>query len=246
MSIDQSAAFDSIDHDILMSKLQHYSLGQDCLQWIESYLRDRTSYVSIGSTISTMSPTKYGVPQGSVLGPTLYLLYVNEFPLAIKDDLCSDLTHNDPGKLFGGHCETCGSLPLYADNALYITRSSSRMINQVRIEENFQRLKTFLNINGLQINDTKMTLTEYMTRQKRGRLRGIPPELTVKETVKGKIVDKHITDVPYCRTLGVNVKNYLTWDTHLLTGNKAIIPAIRRQLGAMYSIKDKMSFTCHE
>ena len=57
----------------------------------------------------------------------------------------------------------------------------------------------FLNSNGLEVNAGKTTLTEYMTHQKRSKLRGIPPELTVTELVRDRLVDSHITDSSYCR-----------------------------------------------
>ena len=78
LSMDQTAAFDCVDHDLLMRKLRFYSLGETCLKWLESYLSFRSSYIAIGSATSRMEGEKCGVPQGSVLGPLLYLLYENE------------------------------------------------------------------------------------------------------------------------------------------------------------------------
>ena len=76
MGVDQSAAFDCVEHVILKKKLEYYNLGDDCLKWLHSYLDFRSSYVSIGSAISDIVKTEYGVPQGSVLGPLLYLCYI--------------------------------------------------------------------------------------------------------------------------------------------------------------------------
>ena len=86
MSIDQSAAFDCVIHSILLQKLSYYSLGEDTLEWMRSYLSYRSAYVTIGSADSKMVSTDCGVPQGSVLGPILYLMYVNELPCAVNND----------------------------------------------------------------------------------------------------------------------------------------------------------------
>ena len=72
MNIDQSAAFNCVQHNLLIDKLRHYHLDEDCIKWFESYLSFRSAYVSIGSAVSNMIPLKYSVPQGSVLGPLCY------------------------------------------------------------------------------------------------------------------------------------------------------------------------------
>ena len=162
-------------------------------------------------------------------------------PARSNDDLCENQAHNNTKKLFGDHCPDCGTLPLYADDALYITVNSSRIANKLNIERSFSKIREYLNINGLQINEAKTTLTEYMSRQKRVRLNGIPPELTVREQHNGIRQDKHILDKQECRLLGANLKNYMIWDSHLYTGKKAVIPGVRRLLGALYKINNSLS-----
>ena len=74
--LDLSAAFDTIDHDILLARA-HSRFGIDgkALYWLNAYLKDRTQTVSIDNNKATPSPLKYGVPQGSVLGPLLFTMY---------------------------------------------------------------------------------------------------------------------------------------------------------------------------
>ena len=211
MGIDKSAAFDCVDHALLLQKLKFYNLSQECIQWIESYLRGRTNYVVIGSKISDMYTIDYGVPQGSVLSPLLYLLYINDFPGVVEDNFCENRSHNVTETLFGDNCTDCGSLTLYADDGLYVTSSKSRNRNQDNIEDRFHRIKDYLNAHGLQINQGKTTLTEVMSSQKRAKINGIPPDLTATEMVKGKIQDKHIMDSQNFRILGINIKNNLSW-----------------------------------
>ena len=239
MSVDMSAAFDMVRHDLLLQKLKYYKIGQNTLQWIQSYLSHRSSFVEIGEKQSRIVPTINGVPQGSCLGPLLYLIFMNKFPESVRDATgCDGIGHQEFKKLFGSECEKCGILPVFADDSLYLFSGKFRAENQTTIERKFLAIKTFLTENGLSVNDTKTGITEFMCKQKRGRIRGNPPTLAVQTLVEGAIVEKIITDTETCRFLGANLQNNQSWRSHIMTGKRAIIPTIKKQLGAMYRLRD--------
>ena len=85
--IDLQKAFDTIDHKILTEKMSRLGFAESTIRWYKSYLTNRCFIVNVGNDFSSPGKLLCGVPQGSILGPLLFLLYVNDMPQAVNSDL---------------------------------------------------------------------------------------------------------------------------------------------------------------
>ena len=134
--VDLQKAFDTVNHDILINKLNHYGIRGIANDWLSSYLSNRTQFVSILGFDSKTNFIHHGVPQGSMLGPLLFLIYINDLHCAIK---FSKVYH-------------------FADdtNLLNINQSPKQMQKQVNID--LKSLYKWLLANKISLNCSKTEL----------------------------------------------------------------------------------------
>ena len=143
--VDLQKAFDTVEHEVLLSKLDHYGVCGLTNNWFKSYLTGRKQYVSINGYNSSLSSIAYDVPQGSVLGPLLFLLYINDLHRAIK----------------------FWKVHHFADdtNLLFLTNSIKK-INK-RINTDLKNLSNWLNANKISLNVKKTGTIICKSRRKK-------------------------------------------------------------------------------
>ena len=115
--LDLSAAFDIVDHSLLLEKLKLYGFDVMSVNWIKSYLDGRQQSVYIDGKMSKVLPLSAGVPQGSILGPLLYTIFTNELPEVLHN-------HKVSQNMYNMHCEECGNLCCYADGSTFYVANS--------------------------------------------------------------------------------------------------------------------------
>ena len=137
--------FDTVEHDILLSKLEHYGIRGLANEWFKSYLSNRNQYVSINGYDSNLADVKFGVPQGSVLGPLLFLIYINDLNQALK--FCK--VHH------------------FADdtNLLHFSKSIYRLNKYVNLD--LKNLTYWLNANRISLNLNKTELVIFKHQRKK-------------------------------------------------------------------------------
>jgi hypothetical protein len=139
--LDMTKAFDTLDHEILLRKLEHYGIRNKSLELFSSYMTNRYQYVVLNNTESDLLPIKTGVPQGSILGPLLFIIYINDLVQASK--IFKPIIYADDTTLFT------------AIRALDTQINRSTILNQ-ELSEIFTWLK--LNKLSLNCNKTKAML----------------------------------------------------------------------------------------
>ena len=192
--IDFRKAFDLVDHQLLLKKLRIYQFSDMSLSWFKSYLSNRTQQVVINDCSSVNGDVLCGVPQGSILGPLLFLLFINDLPLSLNDSPIS--------------------VDLYADDTTLYSSASDK----TSLETNLQNVLDLVHIwcleNGMLINIEKTKLMLIASRQKIHTL--------IDGNLKLEYNNLELQISSNEKILGVHVDENLVWKNHFQQVSKKI------------------------
>ena len=224
--LDMSAAFDIVDHSLLIKKLELYGFDSDMTNWMSSYLSDRSQCVSIDGCLSRLLPVPQGVPQGSILGPLLYTIFTNELPEVIHEEQVCPRPDHGTWPSYSMSCKSCGSVTCYADDTTYSCSSSDPDILSAKLTAKYKVMSQFLVNNRLKLNDDKTHLMVLTTSKTRRRL---DPSTRVSITTPTEI----ITPSPCEKLLGGVIHQDMKWNEHLQDNEDSLMKSLRSRLGAL-------------
>ena len=123
--LDLSKAFDTLNHTILIEKLQYYGLNDTSLNWFHSYLHDRLQFTEYNSVCSHVVTLSTGVPQGSILGPLLFIIYMNDIQAATSN--FKAILYADDTNLVSPLCSFSSSNSMNSNNLSEVTAMCTGM-----------------------------------------------------------------------------------------------------------------------
>ena len=217
VALDLSAAFDCIDHNTLLGRLQHtFGLSGVVLDWMRSYLNGRSSFVRLGSSVSDAIDVSVGVPQGSSLGPKLFSMYIS--PMAHLIETFGVMYHQ------------------YADDTqLYIAISKTDVdIQMATLERCVNAVHNWLLHNGLSLNPAKSDAIQFSIGQARSSVVDIA---TV--NVSGAVIQPSAT----IKSLGVTFDRQLSYNQHINNVCKSCYYHIRALRHVRESLPDDVART---
>ena len=183
--LDFRKAFDLVNHSILLKKLPLYLPQSHSIGILESFLKNRFQFVKINRSVSSKESVKTGVPQGSVLGPLLFILYINDLPLHLNNELTNNL---------------------FADDSSM--HASSKSIDHLNssLQNGLNDANTWCSKNSMSIHPEKTKSMIVTTRQKHKRA---PLQLSL------SLGNKKIQQVVEHKVLGVTLDANLNWHAHI-------------------------------
>ena len=225
VTLDFKKAFDILSHNIVLKKLGLYGCHEMSLSWFDSYLKNRSQVVNIDHVMSPVEFLEYGVPQGSILGPLIFILFINDIVFEVKYSTFS----------------------IYADDTNLSCHDTDVFHVQWKLENDLKQIESWCYNNKMIVNTTKSKVILICSQQKRAYL----PSNSLNVTVCGETLEC----VTSQKVLGLIIDQNLTWKPHndnlcseifkligLLWRNKSLLPFACKQLFYNSYIQPKIDY----
>ena len=193
---DIKKCFDSLNHSVLLFKLKKYGFTSSALGWFQSYLSNRTHATNCNNNLSNFKCVHIGIPQGSVLGPLLFLIYMNGLPVVVSKSLCS----------------------LFADDTMVAPIAETTNKSLSFLASDVKAISKWFFQNKLTINVTKSSTMLIGTSSR------ITPH-HLKNTL-GITLDKELSNTDEYCYLGITVDSCLTWEKYIVKLCNKISPIV--------------------
>ena len=185
-SMDLSKAFDSISHTHLLQKLSDMGLHSKSVLWIRSYLQSRKQRTAFKEVTSKETEVTSGVPQGSILGPILFLCFTNELAAAFPND----------------------KLISYADDSQFVVTGKTMEQIKIKLERIIQKAENWYKANSLKSNPSKTEVIIFTPNKNKNII--LP---TIAAFENGKKIELEVSET--LKILGVHIDKHMTWNDHI-------------------------------
>ena len=212
--LDFAKAFDKVDHKILYRKLANIGISGNLLKWIENFLVDRKQLVSVDGFLSYIADVLSGVPQGTVLGPLLFLIYVNDMP----------------------QCITRSNISSFADDTR-VCKAISSIQDCKYLQEDLNNITHWSKINNMELHENKFVYINYNVRSSKFLLANLPFFSTYFQYYTSDKALLELSDT--VKDLGVTFTPNMNWSSHI---TNLIITAKKKAGWALSIFKDRSPY----
>ena len=236
--LDMSAAFDMVSHPVLLDKLLLYGFDEASFKWIKSYLSDRKQSVCIDGTCSSMLPLDFGVPQGSIVGPLLYIIFTNDLPESVHNH------HNyqeypppqdqQQQQYYNMYCSDCGGVCCFADDSSYTY--SNKVAEEItdKVSDQYNKISEYMASHELKLNGDKTHLLLLMSDESRRA----KPNFNITLETGAETIETSKSE----KLLGGIVAQNLKFTEHIQNNKDSMLKILNSRLNGLKKVGKAASF----